>query len=238
MNARRSAPRSTQSAVRYFTSLMLLILSALAVAAYGQLSGGDFAASVAENSKKLKQYTYLQKTEVFLKGELRTTKLATVHFDTVTGEKIVVPMNTPDAQDQPAEGRRGRLRERIVEKKKDEMKEYVERLVGLMHQYLPPNPDKIKAAIPRAQITPPAGGDAKIAISDYLKPGDTLSFSVNPDSKKLDQIAIQSSLDSDPVAFQVGFAHLPDGTNYPSTTSIKSEAKGLEIRVTTSDYHK
>jgi hypothetical protein len=45
------------------------------------------------------------------------------------------------------------------------MKEYVERLVGLMGQYLPPNPDKIKAALSTAQITPPAGGDAKIAFN-------------------------------------------------------------------------
>lgn len=226
-----------RNAIRYSTFLLLAV-AGTALTAYGQMTGGEFAATMAENSAKLKQYTYLQKTEVFLRGELRTTKLAQVHFDPATGEKVVVPMNSGEAEEQPAEGRRGRLRARIVEKKKDEMKEYVERLVGLMHQYLPPNPDKIKAAIPHAQITPPAGGDAKVAMSDYLKPGDMMTFSVNPTSEKLNQIAIQSSLDSDPVAFQVRFSQLPDGTNYPATTSIKSESKGLEIRVTSSDYHK
>jgi hypothetical protein len=40
------------------------------------------------------------------------------------------------------------------------------------------------------------------------------------------------------VSFTVDFARLPDETNYQSTTTIKSEAKGLEIRVSTSDYHK
>ncbi len=118
------------------------------------------------------------------------------------------------------------------------MKEYVERLVGLMHQYLPPNPDRIKAAMPRAQITPPAGGSAKITLSDYLKPGDKEIFAIGSESKRVDQIAISSSLDDDPVSFTVDFARLPDNTNYPSMTTIKSEAKGLEIRVTTSDYHK
>jgi len=113
-----------------------------------------------------------------------------------------------------------------------------ERLVALMGQYLPPNPDKIKAALPTAQITPPAGGDAKIAFNNYLKQGDTMALSVNSQSKKLDQISIQSSLDNDPVSFLVDFARLPDGTNYPSMTSIKSPSKSLEIKVTTSDYHK
>jgi hypothetical protein len=231
MNARTSS--------RYFMFLFLIITAALASQAYAQMGGGEFAATIAENSEKLKQYTYTQKTQVYFKGELRTTKMSQVHFDPTTGEKVVVPMDMGDAAQQPEQGRGGRLRERIVEKKRDEMKEYVERLVGLMHQYLPPNPDRIKAAMPRAQMTPPAGGgDAKIALSDYLKPGDTVTFSMNLQAKKLDQIAINSSLDSDPVSFIVDFARLADDTNYPSMTNIKSEAKGLEIRVTTSDYHK
>jgi hypothetical protein len=231
MNARTS--------IRYSTLFLLLIFTvALASQAYAQMTGGDFAAKMAENTTKLKQYTYTQKTQVYLKGELRKTKLSQVHFDPTTGEKVVVPMDSSDAEQQPDEGRGGRLRARIVEKKRDEMKEYVERLVGLMHQYLPPNPDRIKAAMPHAQITPPADGSAKIALSDYLKPGDTETFSIGSESKRLDQIAIKSSLDDDPVSFIVNFARLPDDTNYPSMTTIKSEAKGLEIRVTTSDYHK
>jgi len=230
---------NARSAIRYSALFLLLTFTVdLASQAYAQMTGADFAARMAENTAKLKQYTYTQKTQVYLKGELRKTKLAQVHFDPATGEKVVVPMGSDDADQQPDQGRGGRLRARIVEKKRDEMKEYVERLVGLMHQYLPPNPDRIKAAMPRAQITPPAGGSAKIALSDYLKPGDTETFSINSESKRLDQIAISSRLDDDPVSFIVNFARLPDDTNYPSLTTIKSEAKGLEIRVTTSDYHK
>jgi len=216
--------------------IVLNLLATSAVAQMGVGGNGEFAANVAENSKKLKQYTYQQKTEVLLKGEVRSTKVAQVHYDTATGEKVVVPVSSTPAAE--AEQGGGRLRQRIVEKKKDEMKEYVERLVGLMGQYLPPNADRIKAAMPHAQITPPAGGDAKIALNDYLKPGDVMTFLVNPTSKALNRIVIQSTLDSDPVSFSVDFAKLPDGTNYPSLTSIQSQPKQLEIRVTTSDYHK
>lgn len=229
----------TRTSTRYSTFLLLLLFTAvLALQAYAELTGGEFAAKMAENTAKLKQYTYTQKTQVYFKGELRTTKLSQVHFDPATGEKVVVPMGSGDAEQQPDSGRGGRLRARIVEQKRDEMKEYVERLVGLMHQYLPPNPDRIKAAMPRAEITAPAGGSAKIALSDYLKPGDKETFAIGSESKRLDQIAISSSLDEDPVSFTVDFARLPDNTNYPSMTTIKSDAKGLEIRVTTSDYHK
>ena len=218
---------------RYSTFALLLFVLGIRVEVYGQVAGGEIAKDIAANSQSLRQYTYLQTTEVILKGEVKNTRKAQVHYDS-TGQKVSVPLDS--AEPAPTEGRG--LKARIVEKKKDEMKEYVERLVGLMGQYLPPNPDKIKAALSTAQITPPAGGNAKIAFNNYLKQGDTMALSVNSQSKKLDQISIQSSLDNDPVSFLVDFARLPDGTNYPSMTSIKSPSKGLEIKVTTSDYHK
>ncbi len=217
---------------RYSTFLLFLFVLGIRVEVYGQVAGGEIAKDIAANSQSLRQYTYLQTTEVILKGEVKNTRKAQVHYDS-TGQKVSVPL----ASAEPATEGRG-LKARIVEKKKDEMKEYVERLVALMGQYLPPNSDKIKAALPTAQITPPAGGDAKIAFNNYLKQGDTMALSVNSQSKKLDQISIQSSLDNDPVSFLVDFARLPDGTNYPSMTSIKSPSKSLEIKVTTSDYHK
>lgn len=207
----------------------------------GMGGNGDMAEKMAENSKKLKQYNYLQKTEVFLKDDLRTTKLSRVHFDSVTGEKISEPIETPAAATQPDTGRRrmlGQIKERKIEEKKDEMKEYIERLTGLMSQYLPPNADRIKAAMPHALITPPADGVAKVTFPDYLKSGDKMILSLDPSTKNLNQVLVNSSLDDQPVSFQVNFNKLPDGTNYPSLTTINSPAKELRIQVSTSDYRK
>jgi hypothetical protein len=47
---------------------------------------------------------------------------------------------------EPSGGRRGRLEEHIVEKKVGEMKDYMERVAALVHEYVPPNPQKIQAA--------------------------------------------------------------------------------------------
>jgi hypothetical protein len=216
---------------------LLPMVVGFGVSAYSQMAGGELAANMAENSKKLKQYTYLQKTHVYIKGDLKNTKVAQVHYEQATGEKISVPLDS-ETSDQSGGGRRGAFRARIVEKKKEEMKDYVESLVALMGQYLPPNGEKIKAAMPRAQVTPPSEGVAKIAFPDYVKPGDLVTFSINTETKKLDRIAIKSRLEDDPVSFQVDFARLADGTNYPSMTRIISDPKQLELRITTSDYHK
>jgi hypothetical protein len=223
--------------------LVALSLTTLIQAQMGMGMGnnGEMTEKIAENGKKLKQYNYLQKTEVFFKGNLRTTKLARVHYDSVTGEKISEPMETQPAATEPQGGRRrvlGEIKERKIEEKKDEMKEYVERLTGLMSQYLPPNSDRIKAAMSRALIMPPADGVAKVTLPDYLKAGDKMSLTLDSTSKTLTQILVNSMLDSDPVSFQVNFNKLPDGTNYPSLTSIDSPAKELRIQVSTSDYRK
>jgi hypothetical protein len=229
----------SEKRLRAFCLFLPIVL--VACSATAQMGGGGaLTASVAENSRKLKQYTYKQTTQLYLGGELRKTQLAQVHYDS-SGQRVVVPQDPPDEQQSQQPGRRrlgGRIIAKKIEEKKDEMKEYVERLVGLMGQYLPPNPDRLKAAAPKAQVSMSESGDAKIAMKDYLKPGDLMTLAVDPSNKQLNQIVINSWLDEDPASFVVNFARLKDGTNYPSLTTVQSTAKQLELRVTTSDYHK
>lgn len=229
-----------KSTLRTSVFCFVVVMAVLGVKAFAQMNG-EFTAKMAENSQKLKQYTYMQKTEVYMNGVLKKTQLSQVRYDATTGQKIVVPMGTPEAS-QPQAGS-GRLGGRFVQKKmaekQGEMKEYTQRLTGLMSDYLPPNPDRIKAAMPNAQMArSPEGNGIQISLKNYLKPGDTMALSISPLSKQLSQIRINSTLDTDPVTFAVNFSQLPDGTNYPALTTLQSPAKNLEIRVSTSDYRK
>jgi len=233
---------SARIKTKYVLTLVLVLAATIVPALYAQAGmGGDFSEKTAENTKKLKQYSYLKTTKVYYKGELKNTKLARVHYD-ATGEKVSVPLDPPAPQAAPASNGRGGMMGRIKEKKiaeaKDEMKEYTERVIGLMGQYLPPNADRMKAALTKAQITPNDNGKAKITMADYLKAGDKMIMSIDPGSKSLTEIMIDSSLDSDPVTFQVNFNKLPDGTNYPALTTINAPAKQLRLEVSSSDFQK
>lgn len=104
---------------RYF-SFVVVVVVGFGAQMYGQAAGGELAANMAENSKKLKQYIYLQKTQVYVKGELKNTKTAQVHYDHTTGEKVSVPLDSDSSGQASGGGRRGPLRGRIVEKKKEE----------------------------------------------------------------------------------------------------------------------
>ena len=64
-------------------------------------------------------------------------------------------MGEPAAQEAAQGGGRGgrgggRLKEKIVENKKDEMAEYMEKAAALIHQYVPPDPEQIQKAKTRA----------------------------------------------------------------------------------------
>jgi hypothetical protein len=213
---------------------------------HAQMADMDRAAltrKVAENKKQLEQYTYLQTTKVFLLSKLRTTRVERVHYDPTTGEKIATFVSSdPPPQTQQDDRIQGGPIQRAIQRRreeiKDEVKDYIVRLTGLMKQYLPPAPDRIKADMPSANISVPTNGEVKITFPNYWKQGDQLTLTVDKVSKTLKDVLVTSTLDLDPVTFHVSFSQLPDGTNYPASTSLESPAKDLRILVTTSDYQK
>ncbi len=74
------------------------------------------------------------------------------------------------------------MKEHVVEKKKDEMKDYMEKAAALVHSYVPPNPAQIQAAkeAGRVAVNPQADGKVRLVISQYLKPGDSLTIDMDP----------------------------------------------------------
>lgn len=226
--------KATMSAV--LTLGMLTIAGGVLLAQEGPAAG--LASGVAENSAKLKQYTFKQKVEVYMKGELRKTSVSQVHYDS-SGQRVATPIDSPDQEASARGGRRGGMLARRVAEKKEEMKDYIERMIALMGEYLPPNADKIKSDISRAEFSMPESGEAKVTIPNYLKQGDSLSMTFNREEKRLSTININSKLDEDPITVAVNFQKLPnEGPNYPAMTNVNSPAKNIELRISTYDYQK
>ena len=90
--------------------------------------------SAAQNQQALRCYTWLEKTELSLKGEVKTTKVDSCRYGPDGKVQKTAVVEPP-----PAEKKRG-LRGKIVAKKTDEMKEELEAPAALIHQYVPPDP--------------------------------------------------------------------------------------------------
>jgi hypothetical protein len=192
--------------------------------------------SVAANRAKLQQYQWIETTQVFLKGEDKKTeqKLCQYGPDGKVQESPIGPQQAPPKQ-------RG-LKGKIVEKKVGELKDYMERLKSLVGEYVPPQREKIQDVVQagKASLTP-SEGTASIALNDYYKPGDKVTFAFDTAAKKIRTFAVDTYLDdpkTDIVRLTATFASLPDGANYVSNTDLVSESKHIEIKTSNSDYQK
>lgn len=204
--------------------------------------------SLAQNQAALKTYTWTEATEISLKGEVKKREQKQCKYGPDGKvQKTVIPGAAQPKQEEKAAGggRRGggRLKEAIVENKVEDLKEYMEKTAELVHQYVPPDPQKLQAASAAGKILvqPGAQGLTTITIADYAKPGDKLILGFDPTAKKLRSYQVQSYVEKpkdDAVTLVVTFASLPDGTNYPQQTALDVAAKQIKVKITNSGYAK
>jgi len=192
---------------------------------YAQDPAAAFKQSLAENQKKLAQYKWVETTTVSVKGEVKsqTQKLCSYGPDgKVQKQQISAP---------PQESHRG-LKGRVIAKKKEEMTDYMHKAVALIHDYVPPDHQRIVAAKAAGNVAiKPGAGAVELDIKNYLKPNDLLS--ITPGGNAIQKLRVSSYLDSaeDSITVDVEFSALPGGTNHPARTVLVAPKKNIQVVV-------
>ncbi len=237
---------------------LALFLTVLFAVAHVMAQEGDAASarqekvaalkqSLAKNQASLKTYYWTETTQISLKGEVKKQEQKQCQYGPDGKvEKTPVPgSEAPSEAQQQAGGRRrgGLLKKEIVEKKTDEMKDYMQQVAALVHQYVPPDPQKIQAAQTAGNVAIQSGqpGLVTLTIKNYLKDGDSVALGFDSAAKKIRSYDVSSYLQSpkdDPVKLAVSFASLPDGTNFAQQSVIDAPAKKIQVKVTNSGYKK
>jgi hypothetical protein len=192
--------------------------------------------AAAQNQQALRSYTWIEKTELSLKGEVKSTKVDSCRYG--ADGKV---QKTPIVEPPPAE-KKGGLRGKVVAKKTGEMKAELEAAVALVHRYVPPVPEKMQAVMTAgtASIAQTGPGAAALRFPGYEKGNDSLTLTFDTAVKALRQIDVATSLDkpSDAVTFRVTMQSLPDGTSYPANIVLGIPASRIEVRITNTNYQK
>jgi hypothetical protein len=202
--------------------------------------------SVAQNQTALKQYSWTETTEISLKGEVKKREQKTCHYgpDGKVQKTVISGGDQPQQEKEQSGGKRGRrggaVKEKVVAKKVDELKDYMQQVGALVHQYVPPDSAKIQAAGKAAPDRSAEGGLTAMTFSDYTKTGDHLALGFNPATKKLSSYNVTSYLDKpeNAVTLAVSFDSLPDGTNYPKETVVDAKSKQIQVKINNSGYKK
>jgi hypothetical protein len=193
--------------------------------------------NLADSKANIKHYEWLETTTVFLKGEQKSVKQNQCYYS-VDGKltKVATGATTQAAK-------KGGLKGKIIENKKDEMEDYIKAAVAKIQTYLPPSGTKLQeiyaAGKTTIQVLEPAK-KFKLSFPDYNTKGDMLSISIDKSTQKLMALDVNTFID-DPaqkVVFGVSYSDLPDGTQYAANTTLDAQAKNLKIVIVTSGYKK
>jgi len=191
--------------------------------------------AAAENKQRLQQYQWIETTQLTLKGDQKppTQNLCQYGPD---GQVQKTPMSPP-----PQQPSGGRMKQRIVEKKKAEMQDYMQDVKSVLAMYVPPDPQRMQQAYQagNAAVSPVAGA-VNLVFTNYAQPGDKMTLTFDTTAKKITALSVNTYMGEakDAVTLQVQMGSLPDGTNYAQQTVLNAAAKELAVTTTNSNYQK
>ena len=217
-------------------AIILVTLAGSAAVAQNPEIQQKIQQSVADNQQRLAHYTWQEQQTVSLKGDVKSQTLYQVQMGP-DGKPQKTQLSAPPP---PPSGRR--MKQHIIEKKTEELKDYAQQISGLVHSYVPPNPQKMQQAFQQGSASiSKAGPDAiQVAFNNYNMQGDSMKLVFNTGAQKgIQSVAVSSYLNNDPndaATFTAQFSKLPDGTNYMSSATVNGEKKQLTIQIQNMNY--
>jgi hypothetical protein len=191
--------------------------------------------AAAENKQKLLQYQWVETTQLTLKGDAKPPTQNSCRYGP-DGKVQKTAIGPP-----PEQPSGGRMKQKVIAKKKAEMKDYMQDVKAVLTMYVPPDPQKMQAAYQAGKVSlNPLPGAVNLIFTDYAQPGDKMVLTFDTATKKITGLNINTYMgeEKDVVTLRVQMASLPDGTSYEQQTVLSATAKQLVVTTTNSNYQK
>jgi hypothetical protein len=191
--------------------------------------------AAAENKQKLLQYQWVETTQLTLKGDAKPPTQNSCRYGP-DGKIQKTAIGPP-----PEQPSGGRMKQKVIAKKKAEMKDYMQDVKAVLSLYLPPDPQKMQAAYQAGKVSlNPLPGAVNLIFTDYAQPKDKMTLTFGTPTKNITGLTINTYMgeEKDTVTLQVRMGSLPDDTNYEQQTVLNATAKQLVVTMTNSNYQK
>jgi hypothetical protein len=191
--------------------------------------------AMAENKQRLQQYQWIETTQLNLNGDPKPQSQTLCQYGP-GGQVQKTPIGAP-----PQQPSGGRLKQRVIEKKKEEMQDYMGDVKSLLTMYVPPDPQKMEQAYQAGKLSlNPGGGTVNLVFRDYAQPGDQLTLTFDQATRKIISLDVNTYMGQakDAVTLHVQMASLPDGTNYVEQSVLNASAKKLVVTTSNSNYQR
>jgi hypothetical protein len=189
--------------------------------------------SMAENKVRLQRYQWIETTQLTLKGDPKPPSQSLCQYgpDGQVQKALMTPPPPPPSG--------GRLKQRVVANKTAQMQDYMGDVKGLLALYVPPDPQRMQQAYAAGNVfVNPSSGLVNLVFKNYAQPGDQMTITFDPASKKVLSLNVQTYMgqSKDAVTLQVQMGSLPDGTNYVQQSVLNATAKQLVVTTTSANY--
>ena len=211
----------------------MAIFVTVAVPAAAQMDMTEIASKVSkarqENAIKTRDYSWTQRTEVKVKGEVKSLKTEIVRY-TVDGELQKTPIDETSAK--KPKGIRGK----VAKKKIGEMKDWMAELGGLLKAYSLPTAGNLLDFLNNASVSPDGSG-RRLDATGVVQAGDRMSVWIGADHKMV-KTEVTTQHDGSDVKLMTDHETTPDGLDYVARTTIVVPDKGVEMTVENFSYQR
>jgi len=211
------------------TTTLALVLMTAGLA--GAQSNAEIAEKISqarmENAQRTQNYSWTRRTEVKVKGEVKSTITELVRY-TVDGELQTTPISEDKAKAPK------RIKGKIAKKKGGEMKDWMTELGGVLKKYSLPSTGNLVDFLDKAKPEKEAGG-IKLTAVNVVIPVDTMTMWVDEDFQ-LSRTEVATEHDGAEVQLKTDHAKTPDGLDYVARTNIVVPEKNVEMTVENFSY--
>ena len=255
INRRLCLPNTTApSALLYgvlggflLTALLLTGAKSQLVSAYSPpaffqgIDPAKVAAAIKGNAQSLKAFSYQQRTQLQLKGETKKVTLNQMDYDGdgKLRKTLLSEQPTADSQQSSGRGRGGRLKQRVVARKKGEFKEMMEGIASLVKSYTELPPERLQAVLKQAAFSQGQGdmqGAIQVKMLNVIQRGDSLTLWIDQAAMLFRRVAIATNYEGNPVTATANYATLPTGQVYMAKSILNYPKKAVVVEIDNLNY--
>jgi hypothetical protein len=203
-----------------------------------QVNPQQVAASIKANAQALKAFSYQQRLQLQLKGETKKVTLNQVSHDMNGNLQKTLLSEQPPADAQPSGGR---LKRRVIAKKKGEFTDMMEEISALVKSYAELPPEKLQASLKQATISAGAGdltGAIQIVMQNVNQNGDSMTIWIDQTTTLFRRAVIATTYEGNPVTTTANYSTLPSGQVYMAQAILNYPKKQVVVQIDNSNYQR
>lgn len=229
-----------------FAALLLGLTAAPAFAQAPAPTAADRAVQIAQtrqaNAALMHHFSWNSRVEIIMNGQVKDMRISQVGYDP-TGQLQHTLLNEQKSGGTYLPTPIGFLRRAVADNEKQQLETFLEGLKGLLEQYTLPTAGKIFDFMMKAQPSgPDANGLFQMSGNSVVQPGDTLSLWVNPWTRHVTRMQVNTSFQGTPTQLNVTFDTLPGpvngGLNYASFAEATVPSKQLSVQIQNYNYNR